>query len=67
MYNELLNLPLGGGPEHNLLVDGSLGDQPVDHDRLRLPDPVATVLGLQKSVGITARKGYFICRIPDNN
>ena len=52
MDHHLLQLPLGGGPLHDLLVDGVGGDHPVDHDRLGLTDPVAPVLGLQVLLGV---------------
>ena len=45
--DHLFELPLGGGPLHDLLVDGVGRDQPVDHHRPRLPNPVTSVLSLR--------------------
>ena len=46
--DHLLQLPLGGGSLHDLLVDGVGGDESVDHDGSRLADTVTPVLGLHK-------------------
>ena len=45
--DHLLQLPLGGGSLHNLLVNGVCCDESVDHDWLGLANPVTSVLGLQ--------------------
>ena len=50
--DHLLQLPLGGGPLHNLLVDGVGSDESVDHYGLGLADPVTSVLGLKVLLGI---------------
>ena len=47
MNDHLLQLPLGGGPLHNLLIDGVCCDQAEHQHRLGLANPVAAVLGLQ--------------------
>ena len=47
MDDHLLQLPLGGGSLHNLLVNGVCRDESVDHDWLGLANPVTSVLGLQ--------------------
>ena len=47
--DHLLQLPLGGGSLHDLLVDGVGGDESVDHDGPRLADTVTPVLGLTRN------------------
>ena len=47
--DHLLQLPLGGGSLHDLLVDGVGGDETVDHDGPRLADTVTPVLGLTRN------------------
>ena len=48
--DHLLQLPLGGGSLHDLLVDGVGGDESVDHDGPRLADTVTPVLGLTRNI-----------------
>ena len=60
--DHLLQLPLGGGSLHDLLVDGVGGDESVDHDGPRLADTVTPVLGLTRNI---AKLRFRI--IPNNN
>ena len=48
MDHHLLQLPLGGGSLHYLVVDGVGGDESVDHDWLGLTNTMTSVLGLEK-------------------
>lgn len=55
--DHLLQLPLGGGPLQDLLVDGVGRDQAVHNHWLGLPDTVTAVLSLQVRLGVLRREG----------
>jgi len=52
MYDHFLKLSLAGCPLHNALVNGVASDQPIHHHCLGLSNPMATVHGLQVTLGV---------------